>query len=298
MEQLLPEYFGNPDDSGPISAWGMPPMAALMRVGFERREGSPPVFEGETAAAVRLCERVWRYRQPSSERPEKAASRWRLELAVQVSDAGPLAPHHTAVIAQEPYESTWLQRATFKMYSKKGGDHRKLLEVPKLKEKDDPIEWLERNLTHDPWEKGESFVAGIGHPKGFRSDNPRNSAGDLIFGACPDFNSLVEEIWKTVEVRRLLDDSRSGRLAFWYRGKVDTPPRLHPEVMEECETLMGYSIEQALAGPRKSAEKWIGQPVTNLVKEIYCGHLNNRNRVVNRQQKRQTGGSDYIERWS
>jgi hypothetical protein len=46
---------------------------------------------------------------------------------------------------------------------------------------------------------------------------------------------------------------------------------------------MGLAIRQALAGPHKNGDKWIGRPVVEKVDQIYRGHLNSRNRRVARE---------------
>lgn len=297
LEQLLPERFGNPDAAGPISSLHMPLEGAVMRAGFERGSRGALVFEGETTVTVRLGERVWRYKQEPDTSTIKTARRWRLEFGVKIDDAGPLLPGHVAVVAQEPYGNTWLQRAFFKKYSKKSEEERPLPEVPRLEEDRDPVEWLEQNADYDPWEKNARLVAGISQPHGFLSDNPRNSAGDLILGACPDFDGLVGELWTSGETQRLLDETKEGRIVFWNRAKVQNPPRLYPEVIEDCEALMGISIQQALAGPRRSPEKWIGQPVWRLLGLIYRDHLNERNRVVHRRLGHEVDGGGAVDLW-
>jgi len=287
LEKLFPRQVLHSDQAEPISPLGMPRKAALTRCGFEISKRGGLFFEGETTAAVRLCEREWNYRQLPDSSKSHRARRWRLEFAVSVKSAGPIRAGHVAVIAQEPYENAWLQRASFKMYSKKS-DGRSLLPVPDTKALaaeniEDAIEWLEQNVELDPWENNSRFVAGLSHPKGSFSSKPRSSGGDLVLGVCPDFDELVSQLLKMNETRKLIKETYSGQIVFWNRSKVKSPPRLHADVRNECEDLMYISVQQALAGPRHSPKKWIDQPVWKLVSLIYRDHLNARNRVADRR---------------
>ena len=154
--------------------------------------------------------------------------------------------------------------------------------LPALRQKhvEDAVEWIERNGTFDPWESNARYVGGFSHPKGFHSDRPRNVSGDFVVGACPDFDDLTARLLKMRECKRLIDDTRNHRIVYWNRRKVKTPPRLQPEVIEECDDLLMTSVQQALAGPRRSSEAWVDQPVWKLVGLIYRDHLNARNRSV------------------
>lgn len=293
LEELLPEYFGNPHDSVPIGSVQFPIESAVMRTGFKPSSSETPVFEGETPVTVRFLERLWRYKQLPDPSTEWKSRRWRLELRLKVENAGTLKPGHVAVIAQQPYSNLWIQRPFFNMYSKKGELDRKRLKVPELA-KNEPIEWLERNIKYDPWEKNRYFVAGISQPRGFLRDDPKNAAEGFVLGACADFDAMVAKLWESPEIKHLLVLTREGRLQFWREDKVDKPPRLYPTVKEECESMMGFAIHQALAGPARNSEEWIGEPVSKLVDWIYCGHLNNRNRQVRSKQESQLGKIERI----
>jgi len=49
---------------------------------------------------------------------------------------------------------------------------------------------------------------------------------------------------------------------------VKRAPPLYSEVIEEAKTLMDLSIQQALAGPLKDREKWLGEPVSKFLQFI------------------------------
>jgi hypothetical protein len=177
------------------------------------------------------------------------------------------------------------------MYSKKSTEVRPMLEVPELKDGMNPVQWLEQHSKYDPWEKDARLVAGISQPNGFFSDKPRNSAGDLILGVCPDFDALVGELWNADETKHLLHETLENRIVFWNpRAKLPTLPRLYPEVIDDSTSLMAISIQQALAGPRNSPDRWIGKSVLSLVGLIYRDHLNERNRVVYRRGRHESDG--------
>jgi hypothetical protein len=254
-----------------------------MCVGFKPRRNGEIVFEEETPIDPRIVERTWRFRYPAKDGNAQSINAWRLEILVEATRKH-LRHGHTAVVAQEPYSTHWIQTARFKKYSKKGESERPEPVVPKLKDNEHPLDWLERNLEYDLWEKGAHYVAGIGSPNGFQEES-RNTGGRFVFGACPDFETLVQEMFQTRAVRDMLVQTEKNTINFWYsKADIANPPRLYPEVIEEAKTLMGLSIQQALAGPSGPAKEWLGKPVSRLVRWIYCNHLNDRNKSVHRRQ--------------
>jgi hypothetical protein len=287
MEELLPEVFGNPDDARPISPLRLPPKTRVMRSGFERSQRGELVFEGETEVGVRLVERVWEYKQLPDTSTLRKARCWRLEFGVDARKAAPITDGHVMVVAQEPFGNRWVHRSKFRKYSKK--KDRDELTVPEngLTGDMDALEWLELHAEHDPWEKNQRLVAGISRPRGFHSDKQRNAAGDLILGACPDFDEIVNELLASKEIQRLLRVTEKGRIRYWNHRKVGTlPPPLYPEVIDQSHDLMLVSIRQALAGPRRAVDTWIGHPVWKWVSCVYRDHLNECNKVVDRRVKR------------
>jgi hypothetical protein len=285
LDQLLPSYF-SPDDASPIGTWPMPISLTAMCVGFKPVSNGEFIFEGETPIQLRLCERTWRYKHPAQSEKMCSARRWRLEIIADPKKTH-LCPEHAIVVAQEPYGTNWVQPAKLKMYSKKSESERPEFVVTDLGETEDPVDWLERNLPYDPWEKGNHYVAGIGFPNGFQ-EKSRNIVSNFVFGACPDFEKVVEAILRSRAVQQMLVRTQENNINFWYsKADIANPPRLYSVVIEEAKTLMGRSIQQALAGPsnlpsHRPAEQWTGRPVAELVQRIYCDHLNNENRRVQR----------------
>lgn len=260
----------------------MPPSVGITRVDFES-DRAEPVFEDETPMAIRLCERDWRYRRHGEERV-RTANRWRLELLVDAKEAEPLKPGHFIVVAQEPYSNQWLQYAKLLRYSKKS--ERPTPELPAdLPPDTDPVDWVERDLRVDPWETSDRYVAGISFPNGFWTAEPRNTAGDLIFGVCPDRDRVIEKLLRSHRIKDLLRATECNAIKFVFPDVGDAPP-LDPEVIDEAPALMDNAIQQALAGPAK-LDGWKGREVAEWVGMIFRDHLNNRNRWFYRQRKRE-----------
>jgi len=291
LRDLLPERF-RPDDSAPVAAWKLPPKSAITRVGFDRQASRKIVYEDESPIQLRLCERNWRYRYAGQTSVE-SDQRWRLELIVDSKEAGPLEPGHVAVVAQEPHANGWVQYSVFKHYSKK--KDRPEPELPaNLAKGTDPVDWLESHVKYDPWEQGEKYVAGISFPNGYWAVEPRNAAGDFVFGVCPDRNAIIEELFKSEEIVGLLRSTAANKISFVYHEKVTIAPSLEPEVQEEACSLMGIAIQQALAGP-ESLRGWKGKLVADRVNQLYCDHLNNHNRAAVGRKAKQKSSDD--EAW-
>jgi hypothetical protein len=288
FENLLPEIF-RPAHSEPIAAWRLPPATTATLIGFQRKQGEPIVYEGETPINVRLMERLWRFRY-KGDATELTSSRWRLEIVVASNANGPLQPGHMLVVAQRPYANGWMQGAKFKKYSKKG--ERLAGELPAALEEDtDPVDWLERNIELDPWEQDKRYVSGISFPNGYWAINPRNEAGDFLFGACPDRDVLTAELLASSEIKKMLSLTERNKIVFAFPGNT---PHLEPETIDERFTLMGLAIQQALAGPA-SLTDWTGHLVADFVTMRYRDHLNNFNRVVMRRRGRELPKDDDLD---
>jgi hypothetical protein len=278
LELLLPEIFC-PDDSVPIRAWGLPPTTTASLVGFKKRPGEPIVFEGEAAIGVRLCERTWRYQRAGDDK-DLFATRWRLEASVARDAEAPLPVGSAIVIAQKPYANGWVQNARLNRYSHESG--RIAGQIPAdLGNNIDHVQWLERNITIDPWEQSNRYVAGISRPYGYRADDPRNESGDFIFGACPDHKEIFEELFASQEIQELLQMTENNTISFTFGGKS---AYLSEDVIADRFSLMEVSIQQALAGP-ESLDDWKGRLVADLVSRRYRDHLNNANRQAVRFAK-------------
>jgi hypothetical protein len=171
------------------------------------------------------------------------------------------------------------------MYSKKKPVEQPCFDVPAGEK--DPVGWIEKHCPYDPWERNATLIAGISSSSGpLMKQEPRNIAGDLVLGICPNFDALVSEILEAQEIQHLIRVTERGHMRMGH-PKVKKTFRLHPELVDECQMLMLLSVRQALAGPRKEPELWIGKPVWRLADQIYHDHLNERNRTLQRAQRRE-----------
>lgn len=296
IERLLPQHFFRPDDASPIGAVHFPTEASIMRIGFDRKPGKPLLFEGETPVGIRLTQRTWHYklreRKPGKDGKEcqviktYETDRWRLEILMDLNQAGPLRPRHAAVIVQTPYSNGWVQSTVFKMYSKKNKEVEAGL--PVFEDVSQVEKELEAAFLHDPWETGARYVAGISFPRGYLgllSGKRPNKVTDYILGACPDFKTIQDELFLCTEIQRLMKKTECEAIAFWKRGAPNRRPRLYENTKIAASNLMMLSIQQALAGPCESSEKWFGKEVWKMVEYRYCSHLNNCNRKEGRRKE-------------
>lgn len=276
--KLLRSEPAGVDDAHDIGAQALRTAASAMRAG---RDNGSLVYVGEVPVYVAT---VWRVVE------DRAGVRhgwWRLEIKIEAKNNW-IRPKDDFVIAQHPYSTGWLQTAPFKPGSKKGAMERPNFSNRAFATTDDLLERLDQ-LGHDFWEKGNYLTAAISRPSlGFSSaDGFRNVQRQavFVFGNCENFQRVEQDLFNTDCVRLLLKDTEMDTIRFWAsKAKLGTKPRLFEEVKAEASMLMIMSIRQALAGPHKDSDQWIGRPVTDKVDQIYRGHLNRRNRVVARKQ--------------
>jgi hypothetical protein len=191
---------------------------------------------------------------------------------------------NTLVVADHPYSSGWLQSAPFKPGSKKGALARPDLSRSTIRSEMDFLRVIE-SLHQDYWEKGNHLTAGISEP-----DLPLDLSGRIrntqrqalfVFGACDDLALCEKQLFQTSLVQRLLRDTEKGSIRFWApKAHLKTRPRLYDDVKADGPVLMTIAIRQALAGPHRDGEQWIGRPVVEKIAQIYRGHLNRCNRLV------------------
>lgn len=291
MPHHLPGVTCQIRDSGTILQMGRLATSSdvsVMRVGFERESRSIPVFEGESSIAMRLCERIWQYRQESEKSSVQSARRWRFEFETPLETSDPIRPGHVMVIAQEPYSEAWLQLAVFRKGFPHSSSGHRIPIVPKLERNENPIDWLEAHEEYDRWGSRSKLVAGISQPSGLSRDSPSNRrAGALILGVCPDVDGIVNEIWHSEGIQSLLNKTHENRIIV--SGHLKSTQQLLPEVIDAASAVMGLSIQQALAGPLNSPEQWIGRPVWQLASLIYKNHLSSLDRAARRRSR---GGAD------
>lgn len=199
-------------------------------------------------------------------------------------------PGDHLVIAWHPYSRGFVHYVPFKRGLKKTLDERQKrrdnpLNKP-FKTSSELVQSIE-DLSYDFWETGSFLTAGLSIPAppfkaGIEKRSRHQRMGAvLVGGICNDFEACTDEISKSVEVKQLLIDTATNGIKFWYRrAKIWKHVELADSVIRESTGIMKLSIQQALAGPRKRIDYWIGKPVVEKVGHIYRGHLNALNRSV------------------
>ncbi len=225
---------------------------------------------------------------------------WRMEIKVS-KETQAIHGGDQLVLAEHPYGNGWLHHAPFKLGSNKGTLDRPDNAIPNFSSNVEAMTWAERQKC-DLWEKGRYLTAGISEPEtpfspsGAYRNVQKNAL--FVFGVCTDFPTFEKLLWNSPIITRLLRETKAGTIRFWppmVRFKNGAIPLLFDEVRDDAESLMSLAIRQALAGPHKNSEKWIGQPVTKKVDQIFRGHLNARNRVVARGQGRDVAYNDALD---
>lgn len=274
------------DDSHEIGALPAERSSSAMLVGRNNIYEEPLIYSGEIPIYASM---VWRILERDGGPPMMW---WRLEVQVERGNTL-IKPDDQLIVAEHPYANGWVQYAPFKRSCKKGGDERTTLPIDTWQTPITILDWIERQ-PHDFWERGDYLTAGISQPampfitgKGVRKSQRKAL---LVFGVCSDFDESVKDLWSTPAVVQMLELTERKKIGFGYpEARAEVRFFLADEVVQERESLMLLSIRQALAGPHKNSDTWIGRPVVENVAWIYQEHLNRRNRQVVRKQKREYG---------
>jgi hypothetical protein len=274
------------DEACAIGALPLRAPVPAMRIGHD---GCGLIYLDEVPLYVGL---VWRVLEDGGGHRHRW---WRLEAKAR--DAR-VSPGTELVVAQHPYASGWTHRAPFKAPSKKGPDERPDLSASTYRALPEVFATLDR-LRHDYWEKGNWLTAGISEPDlpfdpAQRVRNSQEGAL-LVFGLCERAAELEKSLWNDKAVRDLLRATELATIQFWCpKAKIKVAPKLLEEVKGEAVMLMMLSIRQALAGPHRDSETWLGRPITERISQIYRGHLNRRNRLLVRDQGRMDSYDDNV----
>jgi hypothetical protein len=269
-----------PDEAHEIGVLPQQVTVGAMRIGEVAGE---LIYQEETPVAVATVWRVLDYGAGKRHRW------WRLEVKT-ATRRGPIEAGHRLVIAEHPYGNGWVQPVPFRRGSKKGALDRPAATHQTLDSPAALIAWLE-HLPFDYWEKGNYLTAGVSEPDlaFMPNDQVRNvrRQGLFVFGWCTDFQRCEQALFCTQAVQRLLRQTAAGTIRFWRFGLKfkNEPPRLRDEVKQEATSLVMLAIRQALAGPHEESARWLGQPVTEKVDQLFRGHLNNRNRLLTRNRR-------------
>lgn len=273
-------YPSLPTEADEAHVVGALPVRTHVPAMLVARQDGQPHYLGEVPLAVSL---VWRIIEDACGRRHRW---WRLEAKLDSHDSR-VRPGFDLVVAEHPYGSGWVHRTSFRPGSKKGSDERPHLLKADYASLADVVRDVDQ-LKYDYWEKGSFLTAGISQPDLPLTDDHRirntQERALLVFGVCGGMADLEQALWQTRAVGNLLRATESGRLRFWSpKARFRLPPRLLEDVKAEAPSLMLLAIRQALAGPHRDDEQWIGRPVTAKIDEIYRGHLNRRNRLLSRQ---------------
>lgn len=256
---------------------------AVMTVG---RDGGALIYAAEVPLHVATVCRT------AEDAQGKLHSWWRIEAKIGSHDEH-ITARDDLVIALHPYGNGWVQWVPFKTGSKKGPEERPHLAHRDVRGKEGTIRAIDA-LEHDYWEKGNYLTAAISEPEmPFAAvDRLRNvhRQAMFVFGACPGFHRCEAQLFGSRTAEHLLRATETGTIRFWSpKARLCHRPRLCDEVKEEGLELMMLSIRQALAGPHRDPAKWIGRAVIDKADQIYRGHLNRRNRVVARAERKLVG---------
>lgn len=193
------------------------------------------------------------------------------------------------VIAQYPYYTCIVQRATFKPRIK--GKYVNQLSQTPMATPDDLLKYIDKDAKCEEWEQGKWLTAATSKPgKSQRLERMRRSwfKERSVFGVCKNFEEFYNLLDRCEYVKKLLHTTEENTIRFWPSKYLkEKRPKLQDTVIQERLMLMKISIEQALAGPQKKSEYWMGKPVSKLVGRIYRGHLWRRYRSVNSHSKKE-----------
>lgn len=280
--RLYPAPSDEPDNAREVGVMPLRSAATAMRVG---RNGHSLSYLEEAPIYVAM---TWRFVEDG---PGRRYNWWRLELKSDHRNRS-IRPGHQLVVAEHPYGNGWIHHAAFKPGSRKGALDRIDAANSSFASVDDAVRWID-HLGHDYWEKGNYLTAGISQPElPFDPlEPPRNvqQSGLFVFGICDDMEEAEERLLQEATTQKLLEATERGTLRFWSPdAKLASIPPLLDEVKDDRWSLISLSIRQALAGPHRHGERWIGHPVAEKVDQIYRGHVNRRNRKLTDERSRLT----------
>jgi hypothetical protein len=262
----------------------------LMRVGRSAGDVGRLVYREEVPALFGPADRDAHYLQEKEGgKAALTAYRWlRLECKAATGGKG-IKAGDELVLAKHPYASGWTCCRPFKPPSKKGpGERADPLAKPFASELQ-MVRALEV-LGYDFWEKGNYLTAAVSYPEEPLLGEARNLQSDagLVAGVCDGFGACEQLLLKNEAVLRLLRQTENNTILYWPKG-VEPPGPLEEEVVEDRYSLMCCAVRQALAGPHKKSEEWLGRPVAEKVDDIYRGHLYNLNRQWRAEKRRERG---------
>lgn len=292
-----------------IAATPMRTQESMALIG-RTHEGGPLVYLCEIPVKYSGQEREVRFEeviQDSSGHPQivRRSLSWtqhEVKFNLEAKETEPfrtlVKPGYHFVRAKWPYEHGFVMWSPFKTASHKDRP-RLLLDTCGLlteTEYDDAQVFKEetavmnfaKNFSYDYWERQSKLTAGNFRPAltDVFPNNVRNiEEEDWLCGVCANFEESYHELENSSEVQDLLKQTRERTVSFTFpKAGISERIRLYDDDykdrMKDYETLLKYSIAEALAGPYSSKDGLCGEPVTINVARIYRGHLNAINRRI------------------
>lgn len=264
----------DPDASRPIGAMAQANQVAVMRI--RRNESGELFYEGETAMNV-----GWRDVEIATS--QRHFQWWRLEGRVRQDQA--VDHGHSLVVVEHPYSLGTVSTARFRRGSHHSGELREKAQQMDFGSATQAMDWIE-NLKYDFWHSGNDRIAGFSRssrsfaPSGTSRNPPRGAL--YVFATCEDHAADRDALLASPAVRTLAQLVAQRRLRFWPKA-LSIELRLPDELLDEAESLLYLAVQQALGGPHRHSEHWIGVPVWKKVSLIFRSHLYNRCRAIMRR---------------
>jgi len=201
----------------------------------------------------------------------------RAELQVP-SSSRQIRPGMDWVLGRE-LTACWTTQATFKKPNTKGARRHDNPLLNPFRDETAMKQHLE-SLDYDYWETGKYLTAGLSF-HGIPFENFRNNKhSNLYHGICENMEACCDALRDDEHVKWLSEMANAKRLQFW-PSQIQTSEcyrSYHPRLMDELNSLLYHAIRQSLAGPMKDDERFLGQPVANLVEWYFKDLLYWKNR--------------------
>lgn len=242
------------------------------------------VYLGESSVSLAT---VWRV----AEDRETRFQWWRLEAKVALPpEADWVSAGDSLIVSEHPYSTNWTQFALFKRSTHDRRSINQMLTATVFPALEDIVKQID-TFDSDFWETGKYLTAGISIPEApyIPEQHARrtNKQSVLVFGHAGQTDTIIEAVLQEPDVVRILGQTNRGtvKLPTKFAGLEGSEIRLYDELREEGLSLMYQAIRQALAGPHKDSEAWVGRAVSEKAIHIYLGHLHNWNRRIATEKK-------------
>lgn len=253
------------DDAAQISAMPVRRPLSAMQVGMDP-DGADLVYLGEIPIDFLTIPRT-------ITDVASASHHWlRFEIMIERTKQF-AAQRYDVLIAEHPYAMRRVHHAPFKAGMVRG----RPAPEETFASLGEAIQWIDR-LDQDYFYTGKDLIAAISQPQAMLdSGNARNLPKNalFVFGICENLPRCEALLYQTTLVQRLLKQTEDRTIKFAPSGNYQIQPQLPEELASEGNALIFMAIRQALAGPHKDGDEWIGKPVTDKINHIYRDHLYN-----------------------